>query len=342
MTRLRPARPRRLTPKLVAAAAETACLLEAHAPKPGNVSPGRERPGLRYRDFVVSAALLGDVFRRRAARARVGALVRATIARSRDEVRTNTHLGIVLLLAPLAKAALLRGAKGSRPGAGDLRARVFRVLDDLDVADAREAYAAIRMARPGGLGRVPSEDVRRPPTVTLLEAMRLAARRDAVAREYATGFEATFTIGLTAIEAARRRGASLEQTIVLAHLALLAASPDTLVVRRHGDAPARRLQREARIILNAGGPLRPEGRRLLERLDRRLRAARPPINPGASADVVAASLFVWLMSDAARARRSPARPGAAPASGRPSAARGRSRPDSAAGPSAGSRRARRR
>ena len=282
---------RRLSPALVAAAAETACLLEAHAPKPGNVSPGRERPGLTYRDFVVSAEILGQAFRRGAGRWRVGRLVHETIAASRAQVGTNTHLGIVLLLAPLAKAALHRAP-------GNLRLRLRRVLAGLDRDDARRAYAAIRLARPGGLGRAPREDVRRAPTVTLLEAMRLAAERDAVAREYATGYEAAFTLGAPAIDRARRRGARLEQAIVVAYLELLAARPDTLVERRHGRSAARRVSREAAKALEAGGPLRPEGRALLERLDRRLRGAKPPINPGATADVVAASLFVWLLSGA--------------------------------------------
>jgi triphosphoribosyl-dephospho-CoA synthase len=282
---------KRLSPALVAAAAETACLLEAHAPKPGNVSPGRERPGLTYRDFVVSAEILGQSFRRGAGRWRVGRLVLETIAASRAQVGTNTHLGIVLLLAPLAKAALRRERE-------PLQARLRRVLDGLDQEDARRAYAAIRLARPGGLGRVPREDVRRPPSVTLLEAMRLAAARDAVAREYATGYEATFAIGLPALDRARRRGARLEQAIVVSYLELLAAHPDTLVERRHGRRAARSVSREAAKALEAGGPLRPEGRRRLLRLDRRLRRATPPINPGASADVVAASLFVWLLSGA--------------------------------------------
>jgi triphosphoribosyl-dephospho-CoA synthase len=335
--RLRPRRGRgagrRLAPALVAAAAETACLLEARAPKPGNVSPGRERPGLTYRDFVVSAALLGEIFRKEVRRARVGRLVRATIARSRAAVRTNTHLGIVLLLAPLAKAAL-------RPGSQTLRERVAGVLGNLNREDARQAYAAIRLARPGGLGRVGREDVRRAPTVTLLEAMRLAAARDLVAREYATGFAATFGLGVPAIAAARRRGAGMDEAIVAAHLALLAATPDTLVARRHGAAAARRLQRDARRILAAGGPLRPAGRRLTGRLDRRLRAARPPINPGATADVVAASLFVWLLLGAAAAP--PARHGAAPPAARRPAGRDGALPGSAAAPSAGRRRGRRR
>jgi triphosphoribosyl-dephospho-CoA synthase len=282
---------RRLSPALVAAAAEIACVLEVRAPKPGNVGPGRERAGLAYLDFIVSAAILERTFRRGLARWRVGRLVHETIAGSRKQVGTNTHLGIVLLLAPIAKAALRRERE-------PLRARLRRVLDDLDREDARRAYAAIRLARPGGLGRVPRQDVRRPPTVTLLEAMRLAAARDAVAREYATGFDATFGIGLPAIERARGRGARLVQATVIAFLEVLAAHPDTLVERRHGRSAARRLSRAAAQALAAGGPLRPEGRRLLERLDRRLRGAKPPINPGATADVVAASLFVWLLSGA--------------------------------------------
>ena len=44
------------------------------------------------------------------------------------------------------------------------------------------------------------------PTVTLLEAMRLAAHRDGIAREYATAFETTFEIGAPALEQARATG----------------------------------------------------------------------------------------------------------------------------------------
>lgn len=288
-----------LTPRLVAATAEAACLLEARAPKPGNVSKDRERPGLRYRDFVVSAAVLGSVFRRRVARAGVGALVLETIRQTRAQVGTNTNLGLVLLLAPLAKAALRDNDQAP------LRARLRRVLARLDRKDARDAYEAIRLAHPGGLGRVAEEDVHRAPHVTLLEAMRLAAERDAIARAYADGYEAVFTTGVPALERARTLGARVDQAIALAFLELLAAAPDTLVERRHGDRAAARLSREAAKALAAGGPLRPAGRRLMARLDARLRRARPPINPGATADLVAASLFVWLLPRPSGARATP-------------------------------------
>jgi triphosphoribosyl-dephospho-CoA synthase len=280
----------RLTPALVAAAAEAACLIELEAFKPGNVGRGRDLPGLTYRDFVLSAEALGVSFRRHG-RARTGRMILEAVRATRRLVDTNTNLGIVLLLAPLARAAL---RQERRP----LRARLRDVLRDLDVRDARDAYAAIRLARPGGLGRVPRQDVGRAPTATLLECMRLGADRDLVAREYATGFAATFTAGVPAIRRRRASGTPVPDAIAGAYLALLAAAPDTLVVRRHGLRAARSVSRSAAAILRAGGPATANGRRLTTRLDLRLRSARPPINPGATADLVTASLFVWLLESA--------------------------------------------
>jgi len=285
-----------LTPALVAAAAETACLLEVQAPKPGNVHRGAGLPGLTYRDFVLSAEAVGAVFRHRA-RARVGRLVLDTVRATRRLVGTNTNLGIVLLLAPLARAALQ-----SRPA--PLRVRLRAVLRDLDRKDARDAYAAIRLARPGGLGRVPTQDVRRDPTDDLLDCMRLAAGHDAVAREYATAYDATFRVALPLLARERRAGANVAEAIVAVHLHLMATFPDTLVARQHGAGAARRLALDAAAVIAGGGTRTTEGRRRLQRLDRRLRTARPPLNPGATADIVTAALFAWLLSH--RHRRLPA------------------------------------
>jgi triphosphoribosyl-dephospho-CoA synthase len=273
---------------LIAAAAQTACLMEVMAPKPGNVSRGRDLPGLTYRDFVLSACAIGPVFHRQA-RGRVGRLILEAVRRTRRQVRTNANLGIILLLAPLARAAMERR--------GPFRDRLRRLLLALDVQDARDAYRAIRLADAGGLGRVEEQDVRSAPTVPLLECMRLAAERDAIAREYATGFELSLTAGLPALRRLRDRHTPLPVAISQAYLILLAANPDTLVARRHGWAAARAVRRRACRILRAGGFLTEGGRAMAERLDRDLRAARPPKNPGATADLTVASLFLWLLDD---------------------------------------------
>jgi triphosphoribosyl-dephospho-CoA synthase len=272
--------------KRIAAAAQAACLLEATVPKPGNVSRGKDLPGLSYRDLLLSATCIGPAFGRLATK-RVGRVILEAIRDTRRRVGTNTNLGIVLLLAPLARAALLRG--------GGLRVRLRRVLRGLNVADARDAYRAIRLADPGGLGRAPQEDVSGEPRRSLLGCMRLAGRRDAIAREYATGYRATFVCGLKALRAARRRGAPPRRAIIQTFLALLARAPDTHLMRRHGPRAACAVSREARSILANGGALTARGRRLIAALDRRLRSARPPLNPGATADLTAAVLFVALL-----------------------------------------------
>lgn len=273
---------------LVAAAAQTACLMDVMAPKPGNVSRGRDLPGLTYRDFVLSACAIGPAFHRHL-RGRVGRLVLEAVRGTRRQVRTNTNLGIILLLAPLARAA--------HETRGPFRDRLRRLLLALDVQDARDAYRAIRLAEPGGLGRVEEQDVRSAPTLSLLECMRLAAGRDAVAREYATGFETTLAVGLPALRRLRDRHTPLPVAIAQTYLILLAAGPDTLIARRHGVKVARAVRLRARRVLRAGGFLTERGRALAERLDRDLRAARPPRNPGATADLTVASLFLWLLDD---------------------------------------------
>src|SRR5436309_9535791 len=99
-----------LTAADVAAAAQLACLLEASAPKPGNVSPGRHFHDLRYEDLLASAAAIGGPLAGAATRP-VGATVRLAVEATARWTRSNTNLGIVLLLAPLARAALLESAR---------------------------------------------------------------------------------------------------------------------------------------------------------------------------------------------------------------------------------------
>lgn len=273
---------------LIAAAAQAACLLEVMAPKPGNVGRGRDLPGLTYRDFVISAYAIGPAFREHL-RGRVGRLILEAVRRTRRQVRTNTNLGIILLLAPLARASL--------ESRGAFRDRLRRVLLSLDLRDARDAYRAIRLAEAGGLGRVEEQDIGAAPTRSLLECMRLAAGRDAVAREYATGFQTSLTVGLPMLRRLRDRHVPLPVAIAQTYLVLLAAAPDTLVVRRHGVEKARALRQGARRVVEAGGVRTERGRALAARLDRDLRAARPPRNPGATADLTVASLFLWLLDD---------------------------------------------
>ena len=276
-----------MTPADVAIAAQLACLLEVSAPKPGNVSPGLHFHDVCYEDFLASAAAIGPAMAAAGERP-LGATVRAAMEATARWTRSNTNLGLVLLLAPLARGALASSA-------GTLRERVARTIADTTVADAIDVYAPIRLASPGGLGTASAQDVAREPTVTLREAMALAADRDSVAREYATGFAITFDIGAPALARARRDGLGWADAVVEAYLTVMAAAPDTHIARKLGLEAAAAATVQAHSVLEAGGVRSEAGRRALAAFDRTLRDAQNTRNPGTTADLTAAAIFVVLV-----------------------------------------------
>jgi triphosphoribosyl-dephospho-CoA synthase len=272
----------------VAIAAQLACLLEASAPKPGNVSPGRDFDDLRYDELLASAAAIGAPLAGAGMRP-LGQTVRLAIEATARWTRSNSNLGIVLLVAPIARAALVDDYDS------DLRDGVRRVLDETTVDDAREVYAAIRRASPGGLGKAADQDISAEPTRPLLDVMRLAADRDGVAREYATAFEVTFLNGVPALERGRLDGLSWNDAIVETFLILLASFPDTHIARRGGRELAESVSRHARAALDAGGVRAGAGRDTIAAMDRALRDGRHVANPGTTADLTAAATFVVLL-----------------------------------------------
>ena len=274
------------TPAEVAAAGQLACLLEVSAPKPGNVSPERHFHDTRYEDFLASAVAIGPALAD-AGKHPLGTTIRRAVEETLRWTRSNTNLGIVLLLAPLARAALRCD--------GTLRQRLSRVLAETTVADAGEVYAAIRRARPGGLGEAAEEDVAEAPTVSLREAMALAAERDAIAREYMTDFALTFDIGVPALITARAAGLTWTDAVVEAYLTLLEAAPDTHIARKLGPAEAEAVSRRAREVRAAGGTRSAAGRKALVTLDAELRDPRNRRNPGTTADLTCAALFVVIL-----------------------------------------------
>src|SRR5438067_471890 len=278
----------------VAAAAQLACLLEASAPKPGNVSPFASFRDATYEDFLASAAAIGPALLMAGERS-LGATIRAGVEATARWAPSNTNLGLVLLLAPLARAAL-------RPGDKPLRAQVTATLAATTVADARDAYAAIRSAAPGALGRASGQDVAGTPTATLREAMALARDRDAIAREYATDFETTFEIGTPGLRRALSDGLAWREAVVEVYLALLAASPDTHIARKLGIDAAVKVQRSARAVLNVGGIRTMAGRDAIAALDRELRDEANTLNPGATADLTGAAIYVVLLEGGWRGR----------------------------------------
>ncbi len=266
--------------------ARLACILEATARKPGNVHRDQDFPELTYQDLLTSAAAIAPVLER-AQYCPVGETILECIRSTTRNVNSNTNLGIVLLLAPLAS--------------GD---DIAKTLDGLTVDDAIQVYEAIRLAKPGGLGQVAEQDVSAKPTVTLKDAMALAADRDSIARQYVTNFADVLEGAKHLSEWSRDSRASwslsigepllrsltlparLEDAIIDLHLWFLSRFSDSLVRRKRGEQETLHLQSLAQAALADAAQL--------PALEAWFAAEFPHRNPGTTADLVCASLFVAL------------------------------------------------
>jgi triphosphoribosyl-dephospho-CoA synthase len=267
--------------------AALACLLEASAPKPGNVHPAVAFADMAFTDFLISAVAIAPAMEQ-AARTSLGKTVLAAVRATRAAVGKNTNLGTVLLLAPLAMAT------PDEP----LREGVARVLAHLTSEDAGDVYAAIRLAQPGGLGTVQEHDVQAAPPADLLVAMRLAADRDLVARQYVNNFAEVFEVVAPALREGRQRGSTWNDTIVAAQLTVMSRIPDSLIARKCGTEVARESAKRAAEVLYSGdrsqANYQANYQRALIEFDAWLRADGHRRNPGTTADLLAAGLFVVL------------------------------------------------
>ena len=263
--------------------ATLACLLEATAPKVGNVHRGADFHDLSFTDFAVAGVAISPAMEI-APSTGVGRAVLSAVEATRGMVATNVNLGIALLFAPLAAV----------PRDQELGTGVKQVLADLTAEDSRLVYEAIRLAQPGGLGEVQEMDVADDPPGRLLDAMQSAADRDLIARQYATNFDLVHNDTLPRIVKGRELGWSLTTSILHAHLELLASHSDSLIHRKCGEATAKRVTSMAQMVLDAGEPDEDNYHAAMSDFDFWLRSDGNRRNPGTTADLIAAALFAGL------------------------------------------------
>jgi triphosphoribosyl-dephospho-CoA synthase len=252
--------------------AQTACIWEATARKVGNVHPGASFADLEYLQFVLSAnAMAGSLQRTQGWP--LGKRILDAVTETRNVVHTNTNLGIIMLIVPL--------------------------LDDVDIRqttidDCKDVYRAIRLSQAGGMGHSEIEDIRQEPTTTLWEAMGYAEYRDAIARQYTHNFVDIHEFGVPLLLDQLIEFGNLEAAIISTQLHWLAEFPDTLITRKCRESIAIEVRNKARNVLKQGGLKSAEGRKAGVQLDHYLRSEGNQLNPGTTADLIAACLFVAL------------------------------------------------
>jgi triphosphoribosyl-dephospho-CoA synthase len=296
-----------------------ACQWEALAAKPGNVHRTADFVDTRLTDFLASGAAVAAVAQSWVPRWLApgqgspcfGHFIAQAVAATGQVASSNTNLGICLLLGPLAEAYAAVSDSPASTAVADWQAAVGQLIDAAPVEQTRAIYAAIAAARPGGMGQVPAADVAAgetlQPSDTVRRVMGLAAQRDSIAAEYVAGFPVTFQETAPMIVGYTRRGFPLQWSIIGTYLRLWAAHPDSLIARKNGVGQAQQVSAWAAKLCRDYFPPGPQEwlefqarqeacEAEVADFDFSLRRDGNRLNPGTTADLIAAGLFVSLMS----------------------------------------------
>lgn len=281
----------------VARSAQLALLLEVSAyPKPGNVDRTHDFADTSYEHFLASGVALYPVFRAAAIEGRrgsrcLGRLVKRGVEESRAwQHGGNTHFGALLLLVPLTMAA--GACERSEPR--ELQRTAEEFMLSTTVEDAIEVYEAFPKAGVKVRTAVPEFDLTsegaideiRAKEYTLHQILRISAAYDVISRELVGGFERTFRSAalLSELAGAER----INEAIVHTYLHLLAAEEDTFITTKFGTEQSSYVQKRAQEIVT-GGFSRDE----ITAFDEEL--VRAGLNPGSTADLIAAALFLCIL-----------------------------------------------
>ncbi len=297
---------------------ELAILFEVSADKPGNVNLITGFEGTRYEHFLASAVAAAPHFELAAERG--VAILREEIGISdvglgriiRDFVADidawqrggNTLLGTVILLSPIAVAAGMTNTKEEYIfEISKLRENLKLVVESTTSEDAINVYEAIKIAKPSGLGKAPELDINDPDSVnriakenvSLFQVFKIAAEYDTVCSEWVRNYPITFDVAYPWLMGHFRNTKDLNVAIIHTFLNVLAEYPDTFISRKIGVGKAREVSSMAKEVLKFGGLETARGKESLREFDLILRKSSNLLNPGTTADIIAAALALCTL-----------------------------------------------
>ncbi|MBS7632134.1 triphosphoribosyl-dephospho-CoA synthase [Candidatus Bathyarchaeota archaeon] len=297
---------------------ELAILFEISADKPGNVNLTTGFEGTRYEHFLVSAVAAAPWFRHAAEKGiacsegrirlseiGIGDSIKQCVADINQwQKGGNTLLGTVILLMPIAAAA------GATPQREDgrfemlaIRENLGRVVRATTSEDAVAVYKAIEIAKPSGLNKAPELDVNDPSSVaeimkrgiSLYQVFEIGSKWDSVCAEWVKDYPVTFDVAYPFLMQALSKDGNLNTAVIHTFLKVLSENPDTFIARKIGKEKAEEISSAAKEILVLGGLKTEEGKKRLRDFDLKLRSSSNLLNPGTTADIIAAALSLCVL-----------------------------------------------
>jgi triphosphoribosyl-dephospho-CoA synthase len=176
---------------------------------------------------------------------------------------------------------------------------VMELVQDTSADDSVELYRAFSKAGVR-INNVDDLDLADPSSIdeirergtTLYRLMEISSSYDMIAREWTLGYQLTFKCANSILE--KYRSMSINDALVRTFLEILAGNPDTFIQTKFDHKRAEEVSGRARDIverINSSGfeIAKPD----IEQFDEQLLSER--VNPGSTADIIIAGLFVALV-----------------------------------------------
>jgi triphosphoribosyl-dephospho-CoA synthase len=305
--------------KHISSCLELAILFEISADKPGNVNLVVGFEGTRYEHFLASAVAAAPSFEYSVKRGiavsrgqmsvgnvQLGRIIKNCIMDiNKWQNGGNTLLGTVILLSPIAVAA------GMTPTGDEytfelaqLRENLKSVIESTTPKDAVDVYEAIKIANPSGLNKATELDVNDPDSVnriikesiSLYQVFKTASKYDRICSEWVNNYPITFDVAYPFLMKQIRETRDLNVATIHTFLKILAEYPDTFIARKVGVGKAQEVSLKAEEVIKLGGFRTLQGRESLRGFDQMLRKSSNLLNPGTTADIIAATLALTVLS----------------------------------------------
>jgi len=302
-----------------AACLQLAILLEVNAPKPGNIHRNANFHKTNYEHFLASAVAIAPSFKKAAAQGTrvaegkirltdigMGRIIKDAVERvNSSQNGGNTLLGTAILLSPIAAATgnTLREDNGIFDLAM-LRKNIKQILSNTTPEDAVAVYEAIDIAKPGGLNKAPKFDATKASSkkkllethTTLLDVFKISAEYDSISNEWVNNYTITFDIGYPYLQKEMETKNNINDAVVQTFVKILSEVPDTLIARKNGIEKAKEIPSQAKQVLELDGLNTEQGKDALAKFDKNLRDSENKLNPGTTADLVTATLALYILS----------------------------------------------
>lgn len=289
----------------IAQYAQLAMMLEVCAtPKPGNVDRDHNYPDTRFEHFLASAVSVYPVLKKASTDTQgIGGYIhKAVLESAKWQSGGNTHFGAFILLIPLVMAAgrLETINEPNYDISTKLRQNTIQLVKNTTVEDSIELYHAFNTAGVR-VKEVQDMDLKDLTTsietiktrgTTLYQLMEISSSYDMIAREWTTGYPLTFACANSILT--KYGSININDAVVWTFLEILARNPDTFIQTKSDLSTAQNVSDKAGKIIQkinrSGFNNTKEDIHLFD--DQLIRSG---INPGSTADIIVAGLFIALM-----------------------------------------------